>query len=102
MNLQSNVVPTVAELLESHGLPTPSADGVCLWSARVHPVYESVAEVRLMPDGTFQIWHHYGEGSIPWADEVTPAQQSLQDAIEVVHGYQRAISGDGRRANLNS
>jgi len=66
--------------------------GICVWSELLHPVYDLVLSVREMPNGSFQVWHHYGEGSIPWADETAPAQPTLADAISIVREYQRAIS----------
>ncbi len=67
-------------------------NGTCLWSERIHPLYEGIAEVRLIPSGEFQIWHHYGEPCMAWPDEFTPAQPTLSEAIRVVRGYQKSIT----------
>ncbi|HJP69110.1 MAG TPA: hypothetical protein VJ846_09430 [Sphingomicrobium sp.] len=66
--------------------------GVRVWSERMHPVYDAIAEVRLMPNGLYQIFHHYGEGSIPWADEIAAPSPGLEQSVAIVRGYQRAFS----------
>ncbi len=68
--------------------------GKLVWSVQMHPVYDAVAEVRLMADGLYQIWHHYGEGSIPWADDVAPPTGQLEQAIATVQGYQKAFASN--------
>jgi hypothetical protein len=68
--------------------------GKLVWSVQMHPVYDAVAEVRLMADGLYQIWHHYGEGSIPWADDVAAPTARPEQAIAIVKGYQKAIASN--------
>ncbi len=68
--------------------------GKLVWSVLMHPVYDAVAEVRLMADGLYQIWHHYGEGSIPWADDVAAPTAQLEQAIAIVKGYQKAFASN--------
>jgi hypothetical protein len=63
-------------------------------SVQMHPVYDAIAEVRQLADGLFQIWHHYGEGSIPWADDVAAPTAQLDQAIATVAGYQKAFDSN--------
>ena len=73
--------------------------GKLVWSVQMHPVYDAIAEVRLTTDGLYQIYHHYGEGSIPWADDVAAPTPVLELAIATVKGYQKAFVSDlGRTA----
>lgn len=79
--------------------------GKRVWSVKMHPTYDAIAEVRLMDDGFYRIWHHYGEGSIPWADEIAAPTPQLEQAVEIVKGYQRAFTDKqgkpGARAPLS-
>ncbi|PNE59625.1 hypothetical protein A8H39_00305 [Paraburkholderia fungorum] len=68
--------------------------GTIVWSVQMHPIYDAIAEVRLMADGLYQIWHHYGEGSIPWADDVAAPTPRLEHAIATVKGYQKAFASN--------
>lgn len=68
--------------------------GKLVWSVQMHPVYDAVAEVRLMSDGLYQIWHHYGEGSIPWADDLAAPTALLEQAIATLKGYQKAFTSN--------
>ena len=68
--------------------------GKLAWSVHMHPVYDAVAEVRLMSDGLYQIWHHYGDGSLPWADDLAAPTARLEHAIATVRGYQKAFASN--------
>ncbi len=71
--------------------------GKQVWSVRMHPIYDAIAEVRLMANGLYQIWHHYGEGSIPWADETATPTPQLNQAVATVKDYQRAFTEKQRK-----
>lgn len=64
--------------------------GQQIWSVKMHPVYDAIAEVRLVAD-LYYVYHHYGEGSIPWADEVATPTPRLEEAIATVKDYQKAF-----------
>ncbi|KAF7956307.1 hypothetical protein AWV80_38580 [Cupriavidus sp. UYMU48A] len=66
----------------------------------MHPVYDATAEVRLMDNDLYQIWHHYGEGSIPWADEIAVPTPCLEQAVATVRDYQGAFISGERKATV--
>ena len=66
--------------------------GKRVWSVQMHPIYDAIAEVRVMANGLYQIWHHYGEGSIPWADEIAAPTPRLEQAVAIVKDYQRTFT----------
>lgn len=75
----------------SAGSPAP---GSVILSVKMHPVYEAIAEVRLMENGLYRIFHHYGDGSIPWPDEVAEPTNLLDEAIETIRGYHRVFTSN--------
>ncbi|VVE16532.1 MULTISPECIES: hypothetical protein [Pandoraea] len=77
---------------EKAALTASLISGNLVWSVQMHPIYDAVAEVRLMGDGRYQIWHHYGEGSIAWADDIAAPTARLDQAIEIVKGYQKVFA----------
>lgn len=74
------------------------SDGTVVYMTRLHPVSDQVLEVRKMRNLGYEIFHHYGNESIAWRDENTPSFSSLNDAVERVRQYQRAIVSHGRTA----
>ncbi|WP_321935529.1 hypothetical protein [Paraburkholderia sp. J8-2] len=73
---------------ESSAVP-PS--GRVVFSQKMHPIYDAVAEVRLMPDLRYQIFHHHGDDSFAWVDETAQPTCDLEAAIDQVHAYQRVF-----------
>ncbi|MBN3760911.1 hypothetical protein [Burkholderia sp. Ac-20365] len=73
-----------------HGAAIP-AEGIAMWSTRMHPVYDSYVEIRIMPTHCFALFHHYGEDSIAWKDEHAPEFATFSEAIEQVREYQRTF-----------
>ncbi|MFP3637525.1 hypothetical protein [Paraburkholderia sp. SIMBA_054] len=71
-------------------------DGKVVWSELMHPVYEQVVEIRLMPNRRLALWHHYGEPTMAWQDEVAPEFLSLETAIAQVRLYQHQQFGTRR------
>lgn len=75
--------------------PTDSLmPGTCVWAVRMHPLYDAVCEVREVSSGRFELYHHYGEGSIPWRDDTASPALRKEDAIETVRTYQKAFLGN--------
>lgn len=74
--------------------------GKLVWSVQMHPVYDAIAEIRLMANGMYQIWHHYGEGSIPWADETAAPTPRLEQAVATVRDYQGAFTSNQGKATV--
>jgi hypothetical protein len=74
--------------------------GTFVLSVQMHPAYDATAEVRLMANGMYQIWHHYGAGSIPWADEIAAPTPRLEQAVAIVRDYQGAFTSGQRKATV--
>lgn len=65
--------------------------GLVVFSEQMHPIYDAVAEIRLMPDGKYQIWHHYGDVEFAWADETSRPTLDKEEALDQVRAYQRVF-----------